>query len=231
MKLKLSEKTLLILKNFQKINKGLVLKKGNILMTKSDDNILYAEATIDETMSEDFAIYDLAELINYLGFIGADAVLEPDMVELKLSLKGESGKKGKMNLADPSVVSHPKKRITTPVANVIFELKSDQLDDILNGASVTGHKILNFTTAEDNGKKSIIAEVLDPKDSSANIVTFPIQDYDGNDEFNFYLNIDNMKMLKSDYKVEISKLGAITFVNDSVKYVIALEATSNFVEG
>lgn len=229
--MKLSEKTLLILKNFQKINKGLVLKQGNILMTKSDDNVLYAEATIDETISDDFAIYDLGEFINYLGLIGIDAKLTPDMVELKLSIKGESGKKGKMNLADPSVVSHPKKRITTPVANVTFELKSEQLDDILNGAAVSGHKILNFTTGDQNGKKFIFAEVLDPKDSSANIVSFPIQEYDGKDEFNFYLNTENMKMLKSDYKIEISKLGAITFVNDAVKYVIALEATSNFVEG
>lgn len=227
----LSEKTLLILKNFQKINKGLVLKKGKILMTKSDDNVLYAEATIDEDISEDFAIYDLGEFINYLTLIGVESKLDPDMVELKLSIKGDSGKKGKMNLADPSVVSHPKKRITTPVADVIFELKADQLDDILNGASVSGHKILNFTLGDHQGKKFIFAEVLDPKDSSANIVSFPIQEYDGKDEFNFYLNIENMKMLKSDYKIEISKLGAITFVNDSVKYVIALEATSNFTAG
>ena len=229
--MKLSEKTLLILKNFQKINKGLVMTKGNMLMTKSDDNVLYAEATIDETISEDFAIYDLGEFINYLSLIGVDSVLEPNMTELKLQIKGESGKKGKMNLADPSVVVHPKKRITTPVADVLFELKSDQLDDILNGASVSGHKILRFTLGDYQSQKYIFADVLDPKDSSANIVSFPIQTYDGKDEFSFYMNIDNLKMLKSDYKIEISKLGAITFVNDAVKYVVALEASSTFTAG
>lgn len=229
--MKLSEKTLLVLKNFQKINKGLVLVKGNLLMTKSDDNVLYAEATIDETISEDFAIYDLGEFINYLSLIGIDSKLEPNMVDLKLRIKGESGKKGVMNLADPSVVVHPKKRITTPVADVLFELKSEQFDDILNGASISGHKTLRFSVGDHQGTPHIFADVMDPKDSSANIVSFPIQVYDGKDEFNFYVNIDNLKMLKSDYKVEVSQKGAITFVNDSVKYVVALEATSSFIAG
>lgn len=228
--MKLSEKTLLILKNFYKINKGLVLSKGNLLMTKSDDNVLYAEATIDESISEDFAIYDLGEFINYLGLIGVDSKIEPNMTDLKLLIKGDSGKKGKMNLADPSVVVHPKKRIQTPVADVLFELKAEQLDDILNGSSVSGHKILRFTLGEHQDKQFIFADVLDPKDTSANIVSFPIQAYDGSDEFSFYLNIENLKMIKSDYKIEISKLGAITFVNDSVKYVIALEANSTFTK-
>lgn len=226
--MKLSEKTLIILKNFQKINKGLVLVKGNMLMTKSDDNVLYAEAKIDESISEDFAIYDLGEFINYLTLIGIDSKLDPNMSDLKLKISGNNGKKGVMNLADPSVVVHPKKRIVTPVADVLFELKSEQFDDILNGASVSGHKDLRFTLGEYENKKYIFADVLDPKDSSANIVSFPIQEYDGQDEFSFYLNIDNMKMIKSDYKVEVSQKGAITFVNDSVKYVIALEKSSSF---
>lgn len=131
--MKLSEKTLIILKNFQKINKGLVLVKGNMLMTKSDDNVLYAEAKIDESISEDFAIYDLGEFINYLTLIGIDSKLDPNMSDLKLKISGNNGKKGVMNLADPSVVVHPKKRIVTPVADVLFELKSEQFDDMLNG--------------------------------------------------------------------------------------------------
>lgn len=229
--MKLSEKTLLILKNFQKINKGLVLVKGNMLTTKSDDNVLYAEATIDETISADFAVYDLGELINYLSLIGIDSELDPNMVDLKLKIKGSSGKKGVMNLADPSVVVHPKKRITTPVADVLFELKSEAFDDILNAMSISGHKTLRFTIDDHQGQPYIFADVMDPKDSSANIVSFPIQAYDGKDEFSFYMNIDNLKMLKSDYKVEVSKLGAITFVNDSVKYVVALDATSTFTAG
>lgn len=229
--MKFSEKTLLVLKNFQLINKGLVLAKGNLLMTKSDDNVIYAEATIAESISSDFAIYDLKEFINYLSLIGVDSELDPNMIDMKLKIKGESGKKGIMNLAEPSVVVHPKKRIVTPVADVLFELKSEQFDDILNGSSISGHNILRFTLGDHLGQKYIFADVLDPKDSSANIVSFPIQVYDGNDEFSFYLNIENMKMLKSDYKVEVSRQGAITFLNDSVKYVIALETSSSFTSG
>lgn len=229
--MKFSEKTLLILKNFQKINKGLVLKQGDMLMTKSDDNVIYAEAKIAETIAEDFAIYDLNEFINYLTLIGSNSEINPNMIDLKLKIKGESGKKGVMNLADPSVVVHPKKQIKTPVADVLFELKSEQFDDILNGASISGHKMLCFKIDEYQDKRYIFAVVMDPKDDSANIVSFPIQTYDGNDDFSFYVNIDNLKMLKSDYKVEVSKLGAITFVNDSVKYVIALEASSTFTKG
>ncbi|QHJ78889.1 MAG: hypothetical protein [Caudoviricetes sp.] len=228
--MKLSEKTMFILKNFQKINKSLVLKQGDMLMTKSDDNVLYAEAKIEETIAEDFAIYDLQEFINYIDLIGADATIDPNMTDLKLKIVGESGKKGVMNLADPSVVVHPKQRIPMLTANVLFQLKAEQLDDIQKASSVSGHKILCFTVAERDGKKFIDAQVLDPKDTSANSVSFPIQEYDGDASFQFYVNIENMKMIKSDYKIEIAKQGIITLTNDSVRYVIALESNSVFTE-
>lgn len=226
--MKLSEKTLVILKNFLKINRGIVINEGNILMTKSDDANIYAEAKIDETIADEFAIYDLNEFINYLSLVGQDSDIDPNIEDLKLYIKGVTGKKGTMNLADPSVVTHPKKRIAVLVADVTFELKSTQIEDIQNAASISGHNMLCFTPREYEGEVYIFADILDPKDSSANIVSIPIQKYTDGAEFKFFVNIDNLKMIKSDYKVEVSKIGAITFINDSVKYVIALDSQSTY---
>ena len=65
--MKLSDKTLTILKNFAGINNSILVKKGNELKTISVAKNILAEAQIDEEFSRDFAIYDLNQFLNGLG--------------------------------------------------------------------------------------------------------------------------------------------------------------------
>ena len=62
--MKLSEKTLNILKNFSSINQSILVKQGNQLRTISVAKNILAEAEIKEDFPRDFAIYDLNQFLN-----------------------------------------------------------------------------------------------------------------------------------------------------------------------
>ena len=56
--MKLSEKTLNLLKNFSTINQSILFKQGSSLRTISVMKNILAEAVIDEEIPQDFGIYD-----------------------------------------------------------------------------------------------------------------------------------------------------------------------------
>jgi len=57
--MKLSDKTLNLLKNFSSINQSILFKEGNTLRTISVMKNILAEAKITEDFTKDFGIYDL----------------------------------------------------------------------------------------------------------------------------------------------------------------------------
>ena len=65
--MKLSDKTLVILKNFAGINNSILVKRGDNLRTISLAKNILAEASINEEFPRDFAIYDLNQFLNGLG--------------------------------------------------------------------------------------------------------------------------------------------------------------------
>jgi hypothetical protein len=64
--MKLSDKTISVLKNFSSINQSILFKEGNKLRTISVMKNILAEATISEEFSKDFGIYDLNQFLNGL---------------------------------------------------------------------------------------------------------------------------------------------------------------------
>ena len=62
--MKLSEKTVNLLKNFASINQSILFKKGNTLRTMSVMKNILAEAEVEEDFPKDFAIYDLVQFLN-----------------------------------------------------------------------------------------------------------------------------------------------------------------------
>ena len=78
--MKLSEKTLTLLKNFSNINQSILFKQGSSLRTISVMKNILAEATIDEDLPTDFGIYDLGQFLNGLALHN-----RPDLSVTRLS--------------------------------------------------------------------------------------------------------------------------------------------------
>ena len=65
-KMKLSNETVTVLKNFSTINQNLVIKEGSSISTMSAMKNIVAKAEVKETFPQEFAIYDLNEFLSCL---------------------------------------------------------------------------------------------------------------------------------------------------------------------
>ena len=63
MKMKLSNDTVTVLKNFSAINQNLVINPGKNISTMSAMKNIVAKATVTEDFPQEFAIYDLNEFL------------------------------------------------------------------------------------------------------------------------------------------------------------------------
>ena len=220
--MKLSEKTLTLLKNFSNINQSILFKQGSSLRTISVMINILAEATIDEDLPTDFGIYDLGQFLNGLAL--------HTRPELDFQNEGyvyikEGRMRSKYFFADPKViVTPPEKEITLPSEDVSFTLSTDQLDKLLKAAGI--YQLPDLTVVGRNGVVKI--QVRDRKNDTSNDFAITVGETDESFSFNF--KVENIKILPGTYDVVVSKklLSRFTSQNYNLKYYIALEPDSTF---
>ena len=220
--MKLSEKTLTLLKNFSNINQSILFKQGSSLRTISVMKNILAEATIDEDLPTDFGIYDLGQFLNGLAL--------HTRPELDFQNEGyvyikEGRMRSKYFFADPKViVTPPEKEITLPSEDVSFTLSTDQLDKLLKAAGI--YQLPDLTVVGKNGVVKI--QVRDRKNDTSNDFAITVGETDSTFSFNF--KVENIKILPGTYDVVVSKklLSRFTCQNYNLKYYIALEPDSTF---
>lgn len=220
----LSKETLEILANFATINPSVVMKKGKFINTKSVNNVIYAEANIVDEIENELRIYSLGEFIGVASMIGLPSNVVEDGEFITVT-SAASKSKAQIRMADAGTVVHPKKAITFPVADVVFELTEEQLKQIKKSASTMSLTNLSFVNF--NGK--IVARLLGSEGNS-NKFEIEISDYAGTAEFEFIVSLGNLKMIDGKYKILISKAGVIKFEGTSVNYVVALDPKSKYAE-
>jgi len=124
--MKLSDKTISVLKNFSSINQSILFKEGSKLRTISLMKNILAEATVTEDFAKDFGIYDLNQFLNGLSLHQSP---ELDFANDGYVVIREGRSRSKYFFADPNViVTPPEKEITLPSEDVCFELSTSVLD-------------------------------------------------------------------------------------------------------
>lgn len=220
--MKLSDKTLTLLKNFSSINQSILFKSGSSLRTISVMKNILAEATITEEFPRDFGIYDLNQFLNGLGLHQQP---ELDFVNDGYVVIREGKMRSKYFFADPSViVTPPDKEITLPSEDVCFELNTQQLDKLLKAASV--YQLPDLSAVGEAGVVKMV--VRDKKNTTSN--DFSIIVGETNSTFMFNFKVENIKILPGTYEVVISQKLLSRFQNTGfdVVYWIALEPDSTF---
>ena len=222
MNMKLSDKTLSLLKNFSSINQSILFKQGNKLRTISVMKNILAEATITEDFPQDFGIYDLNQFLNGLGLHNSP--------ELDFGNEGhvvikEGRMRSKYFFADKSViVTPPDKEINLPSEDVCFEVSTDQLDKLLKAANI--YQLPDISAVGEAGVIKLV--VRDKKNDTSN--DFAIIVGETNSEFSFNFKVENIKVLPGTYEVVVSQklLSRFTSKNHELTYYIALEPDSTF---
>lgn len=221
--MKLSEKTISILKNFSNINQSIFIKKGSKIRTISIMKNILAESEIEEEFPVDFGIYDLNQFLN-----GID--LHKNAADLDFTNQGyvlicEGKIKSKFFFSDESViVTPPDKKIELKSKDICFEITTNQLDKIIKAS-----KIYSLDDLSAIGENGIIKLVIrDKKNETSNNFSIIVGETDSNFVVNF--KVENLKIITGSYEVVISKqnLAQFTSKDYNLTYYIALEPDSQF---
>ena len=220
--MKLSDKTINLLKNFSDINQSILFKKGNKLRTISVMKNIMAEAEIQEEFPKDFAIYDLTQ---FLRGVFLHNQPELDFINEGHVVIREGKTRSKYFFTDPSViVVPPEKSLTLPTMDVEFELTASQLEKIRK--AVLAFQLPDLSVIGEAGVVKLV--VHDKKNDTSNDFQVLVGETSG--EFCFHFKVENIKVLPGDYNVSISSKLLSKFVNTDydLTYYIALEPDSNF---
>ena len=220
--MKLSDKTLSVLKNFSTINQSILFKHGSKLRTMSVMKNILAEATIAEEFPKDFGIYDLNQFLNGMG-LHHDPEL--DFTNDSYVVIKEGKMRSKYFFADANVIiTPPEKPITLPSEDVNFELSTDQFDKLLKAAAI--YQLPDLSAVGEDGVVTLV--VRDKKNDTSNDFSIAVGETDATFSFNF--KVENIKILPGTYDVVVSQklLSRFSSKNHDLVYYIALEPDSTF---
>ena len=224
--MKLSDKTIKVLKNFSSINQSMLFRTGSIIRTKSTTDTIAAQAVVEEMFPFEFGIYDLNQFLNVLGLVDSPRLdFQKDYVVI-----GDSTGRTEIKYfySDIDMLTSPSKDIMMPSVEISFLLDNETINKIKRASSVLENSSLAIS-----GEDAVLKlSVIDPDNPTSNTFSIEIDgDYD-NDGFNLLINISNLKMLPGDYQVKISKslISHFENVENKTQYWIALEKTSTYGE-
>ena len=217
--MKFSDKTLTVLKNFSTINHGILFRSGSTLKTISPQKTIMANIDVEETFEKDFAIYDLPRFLGVLSlFENPEIVLGENQATIV-----SDKRKLVYTYSDPTTFTTPPvKEVTFPETTIKFTLANDDFQKVQRAANVlqlpetiiSGDGTDIYLTADDSK--------VPTKDKYSIVVGKTTQ------TFSAVFKNENMKLLPSDYTVEISERGISRFTAKGIMYYIATEATSSF---
>jgi hypothetical protein len=221
--MKLSDNTLILLRNFAGINQSILVKKGNKLRTISIAKNILAEAKIIEDFPREFAIYDLNQFLN-----GLSLHQDPDLdfsEDSYITIR-EGKRRVKYFYADPNVIiSPPEKEIILPSKDVCFQLETGSLEKLVKAASV--YQLPDISVIGDVGVVRLV--VRDKKNDTSNEYSIVVGETEGQFTFNF--KVENIsKIVSGAYDVVVSQklLSQFTNTMHNISYWIALEPDSTF---
>jgi hypothetical protein len=220
--MKLSDKTISVLKNFSSINQSILFKEGSKLRTISVMKNILAEATVTEEFMKDFGIYDLNQFLNGLSLHQSP---ELDFKNDGYVVIREGKSRSKYFFADPNViVTPPEKDITLPSEDVCFEVSTDQLEKLLKASAV--YQLPDLSAVGEAGVVKLV--VRDKKNDTSNDYAVVVGETEA--EFSFNFKVENIKVLPGTYEVVVSQklLSRFTSKNHDLTYYIALEPDSTF---
>ena len=220
-KMKLSENTVNVLKNFSDINQNILVKEGDILNTMSTMKNIIGRAKVTESFDKEFGIYDLNEFLGVLSLSkDADLAFEESFVKVK---NGRSTVK--YFYSDPSILVTIPEGFSPPVTDFTVKITQDILTDVRKACAVLQLPDVVLRNDDDGTTAVLVATDLKNSTSHEYKVSLDPIDFDAN----FHFKIDNLKMIGGGYDMSVASdknVSRWTHQTKEIEYWIALEATS-----
>ena len=129
--------------------------------------------------------------------------------------------------SDPEMLTTPTKDLVMPECEVNFVLDTRTLSSLKSAASALGHDEIAISPS--NG--AINLKVTDMKNATSNSFSVDVSgSYQEGVDFNFILNVNNLKMVNEDFDVGISSklISHFKSQQSALEYFIALEKSSTY---
>lgn len=222
--MELSSFTMQVLKNFASINSNIVIHPGNTIKTMSEAKNILGHATVPETFPQKFGIYDLPELLSILMLVDNPRIrFEPT----HMLIGDTSGRtQVKYFFSDPEMLTSPAKTIAQPAQDIKFTLDQSTLNSLKRAASALGHSEVSITPSSG----AITLSVMDKDNSTSNTYSIDVDGEYNSDQFNFIVNINNLRMIPGDYNVILASnlISQFTNTDGNLCYWVALEKSSTY---
>jgi hypothetical protein len=217
--MKLTSRTILLLKNYSLINPAIVLKEGNILSTIDPNKTILAKAEISEVWPKECAIYNLVTFLGTLSLVkDPDIQFHDDHLTIK-----ESSTVVKIRYGSSSLIATPPDK-SIPVTNdVQFKLPTITFQSIMKAQGTMQLPEISVK-GDSNG---IFLSALDSKNTTGD--SFSIKVGEPNEHtFNFIFNPNNLKFINEDYDATITSKGLMYLKGDRLEYWVPAESNSTF---
>ena len=223
--MKVSERTINLLKNYANINQSIEFREGNVLKTVSPLNTILASVEVEEVFSRTFPIY---ELNRFLGTLDLFNNPELDFTDNGVSITDDKHEATYRYCGSSSMFqTPPDKDITFPDAEINFDLSQEQFKKTINAANTLG---LPEVVVEGDGTE-IRLLVSDTGNVSSDNFSTKVGSTDKT--FHMIFKTENFSTIaEGAYNISLSskRISHFKREGDSLQYWIALEQNSTFEE-
>ena len=217
--MKLSPKTISVLKNFSTINPSIMFREGNTLATMSPHKTIMAKANIDDNITNDFGVFELNRFLSVLSLFVDPELIFSDKNYVKIT----DGKQSVNYIfGDPeNMVLPPNKEMKAIDPYFEFDLTPEQHQSLMKAAGVL--QLPEVSVVGVDGE--VFYRAVDVKNPTNN--SFELKVGTTDKSFNIIFKSENMKIMHDTYHVTLAR-GIALFKSSSLEYWIATEANSKF---
>ena len=224
-KMKVSERTINLLKNYAHINQSLEFREGKFLKTVSPLNTILATVEIEEEFPRAVPLWDLNEFLGILSTYD-DPELEFNDNSVKIIEKNDNEEYTEYRYSSSSMFqTPPEKEINFPTPEINFTLTNDVWKKVVDRTNVLG---LPEIVVEGDGA-TIRIKTYDTGNLSSNLNNQKVGVTDKT--FCMIFKTENLiKVMEGDYDISLSskRISHFKREGDSLQYWIALEQNSTF---
>lgn len=218
--MKLSDRTIQLLKNYSTINPSIVLFEGSELKTQTPQKNIFVKAKITESFPVDVPLYDLSRFLQTLSLFD-----EPDLIfdTKSVTIKNEKRRVNYLYAAPLMLKGIPSKEKSLHVEDLkvpLAEVKMAQADltAIMKALAVLQVQDLVF---EGDGQK-VYAKATNEKNPTSD--SFQIEVGETSSTFKVIFKQETFKLIAGDYIIKVFKnLGH--FQTGEVEYFIAASSS------
>lgn len=227
--MKLSKNTLDILNNFKNINENLVVFPGNRIRTRSVENRILAEATVEESFEREFGIYDLKSFISAYNILKDPELIfsEEDYVVFK---EDRSEIKYYFSELSNLIIPPPDKELVLKNKVVCFHL-SQSLNDRISKMALFDSDRTKWIVEFFGENGEILMKVYHKDDPTMTSYMTSVGETDNT--FSIKTRLDGFVLMSGNYDVVLSRDPFLLEARNeekNLRYVMTMSPESTFEE-